>query len=234
MSKDAVLIDVIISYPNLFVAKQINGKGDPKFSATLILPANFDWNTVMPQIQEAITAKFGANVPANLKMPWQDATADGFPGQFLCKTYGDRQPGVVDQGTQPIMDQGLIFAGCKVNAYVGFYAYDNNGGGVGVGINGVQIVDNSANMPRLDNSKSMSEVFQPIAGAPTATAPQPGGYPQPGAPVQGAPQQGYPQPGAPVQGAPQQGYPQPGAPVQGAQVQGAPQPGAPGAQPWNQ
>jgi len=248
MSQDLVLENVVISYPTLFVPKQINGKGDPKFSATLILPANFDWGRVQAAAQEAITAKFGASVPANLRMPWKDATEDGFPGQFKVNAYSDRAIQVVDQQVQPVMDQNQIFAGCIVNAYIRLYGYPNNGGGVAAGLNIIQIVNNTT-VTRLDNAKSAKEVFQPIAGAPPPLAAAPAGYaPQPGAPVQ----QNYaPQPGAvappgyaapqptpgptpgPVPGTPQGYAPQPGQPP----APGAPVAQAPGAQPpqpWNQ
>lgn len=175
MAQELALQNVIINYPNLFDAKQINGTGDPKFSATLILPVDFDWGPVQQSVNEAIAAKWGANPPAGIKMPWTDAGPDGFPNQFLCKAYSgvDRPPQVADQLVQPVMDRGLIFSGCLVNAYVRFYGYPNNGGGIAVGLNGIMLVDN-VNVTRLDNRKDLKEVFQPIAGAPAATAVGPG------------------------------------------------------------
>lgn len=176
MSNEMVLENVIISYPNLFEKKQINNSGDPKFSATLILPVDFDWGRANQVIEETIiSAKASGRLSAtaesgNIKLPWTDATPDGFPGQFLVRGYNDRHVQVGDQNVQPVMDQSLIFAGCIVHAYVGFYGYLNNGGGIGVGLNGIQIVKNT-DVKRLDNIKDIKDVFKPIAGAPAASAP---------------------------------------------------------------
>jgi len=233
MSQELILKNAIISYPNLFVAQQINHQGDPKFSATFILPADFDWAAANVAIEDAIAAaKAVGKLPAtatstNIKIPWQDATGDGFPGQWLAKSYGDRMPQVVDQSVQPIIDQNLIFAGCIVNAYVKLVGYNQNGGGVSVRLNGVQIVQNT-NVARLDNVKDVKDVFQPVAGGPPASAPMPGGYPQPGAPAQAGQPATY---APPVQAGPPGIVPAgaPGVP------QNAPQPGAvPPGQPWNQ
>lgn len=246
MAQDIVLTG-IISYPNVFVPKQINGRGDPKFSATLILDPATDWAAAQACVQEAIAAKFPQGAPANLRMPFQPADEDGFPGQWKIHAYGDRQPQVVDQRVQPVMDQNQLFAGCKVNMYVRFYGYDASGNrGVGVGLNAVQILDN-VNVKRLDNSKDAKDVFQAVPGAPAQLAPTaysqpPGGAVPPGPPQQqqypGTPPQ---QPGyAPNPAGPGAGYPAAppgppaGAPPAAGYPSSPPQPGAPGAMPWMQ
>lgn len=244
MAQDIVLTG-IISYPNVFVPKQINGRGDPKFSGTLILDPATDWDAAQACVQEAIAAKFPQGAPANLRMPFQPADEDGFPGQWKIHAYGDRQPQVVDQRVQPVMDQNQLFAGCKVNMYVRFYGYDASGNrGVGVGLNAVQILDN-VNVKRLDNSKDAKDVFQAVPGAPAQLAPTDYSQPPGGAVPPGPPQQ-YPgtppqQPGyAPNPAGPGAGYPAapPGPPAGTPPAAGHPsspaQPGTPGAMPWMQ
>ena len=187
MAQDIVLKG-IISYPNVFEAKQINGKGDPKFSASIILDPQTDWAAVQACVQEALVTKFGVgSIPQNYKSPFSQADEDGFPGLWLIHGYSDRPVQVTDQRVQPVMDRSQVFAGCVVNVYVRFYGFDNAGNkGVGVGLNAVQIVDN-VNVKLLDNTKDAKDVFKPIAGAPPALAPT--AFSQPGAPVApGAPQ----------------------------------------------
>ena len=242
MSQEIVLEGCIISYPKIFVPEQIDGAGDPKHQAQLILPANAPWDILNACVAEAIASKFGATPPAGLKMPWKDATEKGFPGQFLVSAYSDASspPQVTDQAVQPLMDRGKIFSGCIVNAYVRFYGYKQQGGGVTLWLNAIQIVDN-VNVTRLDNTKAAKDVFQPIAGAPPATAVMPPAAATGYAPPAAVPPVGYAQPGIPAT-APQPaatGYapPQPGVPPQPGIPATAPQPGAPvgpGPAAWNQ
>jgi hypothetical protein len=258
MAQDIVLTG-IISYPTFFEPRQINGKGNPKFSGTLILDEGTDWNGVNACIQEALTAKFGTNIPPQWKNPIQPADAEGFPGRWLIRCYSDadKPPQVTDQRVQPVMDRSQIFAGCKVNLYVRFYGYSTSGNnGVGVGLNAVQIVDN-VNVTRLDNTKDAKDVFQAIPGAPAQTAPtaysQPAGQP-PGAVPPGAPgsvpppttgpsdyppQAGpgdYPPQAGPGVAAPAAGGPAvpPGPGAAAAPAAGSPSSPAPGAQPPGQ
>lgn len=263
MAQDIVLSG-IISYPHLFTPQQINGKGDPKFSCTLILDANTDWGAANTALQEALATKFGNAVPQHYKQPFQDASGDGFPGQFKINLYSDadKPPQVMNQAVQPLLDPAAIFAGCKVNVYLRLYGYSTSGNnGVGCGLNAVQLVDN-VNVTRLDNRVDAKNVFQSVPGAPAQLAPtaysqpqgQAPGFPQqqqpgipPGAPQATPPQQqGY----APNPAAPPAGYPAapPGPPAGAPPAAGYPSsqggpaaapggpvpPGAPGQMPWMQ
>ena len=226
MSTDIVLKG-IIKFPNLFEARQINGRGKPKYSAILILDPGTDWNALNATIQEALAEKFDRGLPQHWAYPVQDATEDGFPGQGLIKAYSNEEypPQVVDQHLNKVLDKGAIFGGCLVNAYIRFYGYDESGNrGVGCGLNAVQIIDN-VNVTRLDNRKDAAQVFQAIPGAPVQTAPTAYSQPQ---------QQGFQPPNqgqAPAytgpdptggQPPPQQGF-QPPGPGQAPVPPGAPQ-----------
>ena len=255
MAQDIVLTG-IISYPTLFEPKQINGKGDPKFSGTLILDPATDWNALNACIQEAIGSKFGNQVPANLRQPIVPADEDGFPGMWKIHAYSDaeRAPQVVDQRVQPVMDRSQIFAGCKVNMYVRFYGYDTSGNkGLAVALNAVMIVDN-INVTRLDNRRDAKDVFKPVPGAPAPLAPTaysapggaPGMYPPPPQPQTppgyGQPQQPVyaPNPAMPTAGGPAvpPGPPAAAQPAAGhpsnPAYPGAPAPGPNPAMPWLQ
>ncbi len=134
MPQEIVIEGAIITWPKLFTPEQIDGAGDPKFQAKLILPANAPWDLLNACVNEATAAKFPNGAPAGLTLPWKDATNDGFPGQFFINAYsgaGD-PPQVTDQAVQPLMDRSKIFSGCIVNAYVRFYGYPQQGGGIAV------------------------------------------------------------------------------------------------------
>ena len=217
MAQDIVLTGVI-NYPNLFVPRQINGRGDPKYSASLILDPSTNWQEVDAAIQEAARNRFPKGIPQDLRTPLKSAEDDGFPGQWKLNAYSDRAPGVVDQQVQPLLDASQIFSGCKVRMHVRFFGYNTAGNrGVGVGLNNVQLLDN-VNVKRLDSQKDAKSVFQPVEGAPAQLSPtaysspaQPGPV-QPG-PVQSGPAQTPRAPAPPPPGAPQPTQEQPTEPA---------------------
>jgi hypothetical protein len=252
MSRDIVLQGVILSYPHLFTPRIVQQGQDPKFSANFILPANFDWSQVQAAVQEAINEKWGANVPPNLKMPWDTVPAldkNNQPaphaGEYFLKSncQADSRPQVVDQNVNPIIDQSQIFAGCIVNAYVQAYGYDKQvNKGVSLGLNAIQLVDN-VNVTRMGGGgRDATEVFQAVPGspAPTAAPVAPGAAPAP-APSPAAPPAAAPAaPAAPAPGqapapvVPPAGAPSPAAPPAAAAPAAPVAPGAPSGQPWNQ
>ena len=262
MSQDMV-VQGWLSYPHLFTPRQVQGSGDPKYSANVIVAPNFDWAPIQAAIAAAFTEKFpGKVMDASVRMPLDQVKEGPYAGYFQLKTSSaqDRRPQVV--GANPSLpmgpqELGQIFPGCLVNVWFRLFGYDHMGLGVSAGLNGVQIVSTDASLARLDSSKDASEIFSVVAGAPAPTAQAPGmpaqQPPQQVAPpvqpqqVQQPPQQVAPpvQPPVqqpPVQQPPVQQPPQQVAPVQQPPQQVAPQPqqpgavapGAPGAMPWAQ
>jgi len=223
-----VLENVILSYPHLFEPVQFKGKGAFRYSGQFIFPANYDFTTLLAFIASAEVAR---GIPAGGKSPLSPVKDGPYKGQWQLAAYGyEHAPQVVDQSVQPILDKKLIWAGCRVHANVDIYGYTEPTAGVTAGLTHVMIVDNveSAALPRLDNRQDAADVFQPIQGAPAASAPAMGGAPT-GVP-QGTPQ-GVMQP----QGQPNMagGMPQTtGAPMQHPTGPGGmPQGGPGGVQP---
>jgi len=195
MSQDIVL-EGIINFPTVFEPQQIDGKGEPKYSCTLILDPRTDWNAVQACVNEAIVAKFGNQIPSDLKMPFTLTEQPEFQGRYEIHAYGysNRPIQVVDANVNPILDRSMVFSGCKAQMYVRFRAYNTSGNrGVGVDFYALQIVDN-VNVKRLDNAKDAKDVFKAVPGAPAPLSqpafakPQqaPGPFPT-GAPPQQAP-----------------------------------------------
>lgn len=193
-----VLENVILSHPHLFEAKQYKGKGAFRYSANFIFPANYDFTAILALIAAARAEKGLADT---VRTPLSQVKEGPYKDLWQISSYAyDFAPQVVDQALAPVIDKGQIWAGCRVNANVDIYGYDNGGVGVTAGVTHVMIVDNvpSDALPRLDNRKDAADVFQPIAGAPAATAPGgPAGMPG-GAPT-GVPAASQPQmPGGPA------------------------------------
>ena len=213
-----VLENVIISFPHLFEPKQYEGQGAFRYSGNFIFPQNYDFTALLALIAAARVEK---GLPETSKTPLSQVKDGPYKGQWTLAAYAyEYAPQVVDQAVQPIMDKKLIWAGCRVNANVDIYGHNKAGGGVTAGLTHVMIVDNveSAALPRLDNRKDAADVFQPIQGAPVASAPAGGAAPT-GVPQGVIQPQGLPNTAASIAAG---GVPQ-GGPGQPSMAGGVPQ-----------
>ena len=205
-----VIENVIIRYPHLVEPWSSQPTIEPDYNCQFILLNDWPgWAGLQGLVDEAIREKFGANVPANLKLPWlnkylqPNIQGDGpYQGSYCINASGKgTKPGVVGPDAQPLDDlqvKTLIFSGCIVNALVGFYGYPS-GPGVGCALNGIQLVNNQ--VERIpDAGRNVADAFQAIPGAPPAVMPafQQAQTPVTAAPVApGAPGTAPVAPGAP-------------------------------------
>jgi len=228
MGTRVTLQGVKLSYPHLFQARIVKQGDDPKFGAAFLIPKN---HPCVPQVQQAIQAEknnsWGASVPPTVTATLYDGDTDPkyntVPenrGHFILNTSSsaEQPPTLVDANLQKVINPATFYAGCFVNADIGFYSYDKGvSKGIAAGLNGVQFVQDGE---RLDNRPSAEEMFGPPVGAPAPIAPgiagqpdQYGGNPAPQQlPPQGAP--GAYQAGASTQAAPMAPAPA-GAPIMG-------------------
>ncbi len=269
MSQDFVIENAVLSYPHLFQPSVAKGSTEARYGAALILPPSFNWDQCQQAIQEAIAAEWPQGVDqSKLRTPYEQVTEGPYAGSWQLKAYRKQDngpPQVVMQDPNVKVgphQAGEFFAGAIVNAYVRAYGYPQ--GGVSLYLNAVQLVNNDANLPRLDNQKAATEVFQTVPGGPAATAGvagQPAGFPggqQPAGAsagaygVSGQPQQAAAPAGGPGMmpaGMPAQAVPaaQPAAQPAQAMPQGVPGSGVPtgaptaapagqppAGMPWNQ
>ncbi len=138
-----LLKDVRLAFPNLFEPTTVAGEGKPRYSATLIIPADH------PQL-----AEIRAKQTAVAKDKWRDKAAaiergldkqdklalhdgdtktkyDGFPGNFFISAAAQENaaPTVIDRDRSPLSAKsGRPYPGCYVNASIEFWAQDNNYG----------------------------------------------------------------------------------------------------------
>jgi hypothetical protein len=147
-----------LAFPTLFEAKAVNGEGEPAFSASLLIDPNDPQVAgIEAAIEKVATEKWGAKTPALLKqMRAADKTAlhngdlkaayAGFEGMLYVSARSKARPTVVNKDRTPITQgDGLIYAGCYVNAIVEFWAMDNQfGKRVNATLTGVQFVRDGA------------------------------------------------------------------------------------------
>lgn len=187
-----VIEGVIIRYPHLVEPWTSNpSQYEADYNCQLILPADWaGWQGLQDLVNQAISEKFGANTPANLKLPWlnkflqPNQQPDGpYQGCYYINASGKgTKPFVVGPDNVELNDlqvKTLIFSGCKVNALLGFYGYPG-GPGVGTALNGIQLLDNT--LERIpDAGRNVTDAFKAIPGAPPIVQPAfqgPQGAPQ--------------------------------------------------------
>ena len=153
MSTRVVIGEVRFSYAHLLKPRQDNYSGEPKYSATVLIPKS---NTAaLASVQNAIAAakdvaqmsKWGGKIPPALQqslLPLKDGdTYTDKNGLLLgeeCRgmwvlnasTGVDRPPKVVDTSYQPILDPTAIYSGMWGYIALNFAGY-NSSGNMGVG-----------------------------------------------------------------------------------------------------
>ena len=138
-----LLKNVRLAFPNLFEPTTVAGEGKPRYSATLIIPADHPQLAEIRAKQEAVAKdKWRDKAPAMIKgLDKQDKLAlhdgdtkvkyDGFPGNFFISAAAQENaaPTVIDRDRSPLSAKsGRPYAGCFVNASIEFWAQDNNFG----------------------------------------------------------------------------------------------------------
>lgn len=138
-----LLKNVRLAFPNLFEPTTVAGEGKPRYSATLIIPADHPQLAEIRAKQDAVAqAKWGQKAAAVVKgLDKQDKLAlhdgdtkvkyDGFPGNFFISAAAQENaaPTVIDRDRSPLSARsGRPYAGCFVNASLEFWAQDNSYG----------------------------------------------------------------------------------------------------------
>ena len=134
---------VRLAFPKLFRAEQVNGQGDPKFGASLIIDLAHPQLADLQKAQEAVAKeKWKEKAASVLKvLEKQDRLAihdgdmkaqyDGFPGNFYLSANAQESapPTVVDRDRSELTERsGRPYAGCYVNASLEIWAQDNKFG----------------------------------------------------------------------------------------------------------
>ena len=141
------------SYANVWQAKSING-GTPKYSVSLIIPKS-DTKTVTA-VKNAIQAAYdegqsklkgnSKSVPAltAIKTPLRDGDAErpddeAYKDSYFINANSATAPGIVDAGSNPIIEHSEVYSGVYGRASINFYAFNSNGNrGIACGLNNLQ------------------------------------------------------------------------------------------------
>jgi hypothetical protein len=148
------LQNVRLTFPQIFEAKQVNGQGEPKFSAAFLFPRNHPQAAELAKaIEEAAKSKWGEKAAAMLqqlkasdKLAVHDGDGksdyDGYAGNLFINASNKVRPLVIDGNRSPLTAaDGKPYSGCYVNAIVEIWAQDNNfGKRVNASLLGVQFL----------------------------------------------------------------------------------------------
>jgi len=175
------LKDVRLTFPVLFEAKQVNGKGDPKYSAAFLIPRDHPQLTeIQNAIREAANAEWGDKSAAIVKqlgagdrLAVHDGDGksdyDGYAGNYFINASNKVRPLVIDGNRAPLtVADGKPYSGCYVNAIVEFWGQDNEyGKRVNASLLGVQFVRDGERL--AGGAVAAADDFEAI---PDAAAPQ--------------------------------------------------------------
>lgn len=124
-----------LSFPELFkpVVSKFNPNAEPKYEATFLLQIGNDAEQIdkLRAVVAGLVAKKWPNGAKNVKFcigRGDDKEYDGYAGTVTVKASSKKRPTVVNRDRSPITEaDGIIYAGCYVNAVIDLYAMDDNG-----------------------------------------------------------------------------------------------------------
>ena len=162
MSKKIVLRNVRLSYEHIFKPTSFEEGGDPKYSATFIIPKDHpDLPTLKRAFfeagQESFTSDFKAGAwPKGYTCSLKDADVatdslgeilaeknSAYKGCHILEANSAKRPIAINRNKAAVTeDDGIIYSGCYVNASLGIsgYTYGKVKKGVKAYLNGVQFV----------------------------------------------------------------------------------------------
>lgn len=144
--------NVRLAFPNLFEATTVAGEGKPAFSASFMIdPNDPQVKDINAAIEQVAKDKWGAKAEAQLKaMRAADKTAlhdgnlkaqyAGFENMLYISARNAVRPTTLNRDKSPVTEaDGVIYAGCYVNAVLELWAQDNNyGKRINASLSGVQ------------------------------------------------------------------------------------------------
>lgn len=140
MAVVAKLQNVRLSFPDLFSPRKVNDEGNPRFGASLLFaPGSENHKKLETAIREAANEKWGGKAEAVLKqLSGQDRVClrdgstkayDGYDGNMYVSASSTVKPGIFGRDRRELREEdGVIYAGCFVNASIEVWAQDNKYG----------------------------------------------------------------------------------------------------------
>ena len=143
-----LLKNVRLSFPSLFATEVYGGEDTGKYAATFLIPKS-DTKTVATIEQackQALIEKYGeGKTPKGFKLPLvdgDDKEYQGYADHVCIKASTKKRPTLVYRDKTPIVEEdGILYAGCYVNASIDVWVMDNSyGKKVLASLNAIQFV----------------------------------------------------------------------------------------------
>lgn len=166
-----------VSYPAVFKPRLNKLSGKMEYSVEALFDLKTDLSALQKAEEEALVKKFGADKalwPKKLHRPFKDQgtktkEVDGktvlpdfyTPGAVYLSLKSDKQPGLVNQKKEDILDDKEFYAGCYARAYVDVYAYKHASGNCGVNFS-LQHLQKVKEGEPLGNRVKVEDAFTPI------------------------------------------------------------------------
>ncbi|HXI82111.1 MAG TPA: ssDNA-binding protein [Verrucomicrobiae bacterium] len=164
-------VPVRLAFPNLYVPKAFKEGNRETYSATLLLPPDFNLAPITEAMKAACLERFGKPIAqaklSDRGIPLRKCENqwEGYEeGWHFLRCASNSPPQVVDQKLEPIPELGSerrIFAGCWVRAHVTAWCWDHDVGGRGISfnLNSVQLIREDR---RLGGGRPAAEVFEAV------------------------------------------------------------------------
>jgi len=128
------LTNVRLSFPSLFSKAKFNDV-ETKFEATFLLHKEQQADLIKKlesSIDKIAAEHFKGKVPKGLKLCIADGDEkdyDGYENHMSFKAASNKRPTLIDRDKTPLAEEdGVLYAGCYVNAIVDFWVQDNQYG----------------------------------------------------------------------------------------------------------
>lgn len=142
-----------LSFPHLFiaVANKDSDPNDKRFSASFLIPPQFDLTLLKQDATRAAKEKFGDKIPSSFKSPFKDAGEYEYEGynkgwKLLRATATSRPTILIQKGKELVKltedDGSEVYPGRWCIATLRAFGYDKKGGkGVAMGLNNILLLD---------------------------------------------------------------------------------------------
>lgn len=168
---DIITPPIRIAFPHLFVPRAMENEdgtpGKPKYECAVLIPPDVSLKPFKRAIDAAMKEKWGKVV--KLKgdnYPLHDADEkedlDGYDeGWHFLNAKSGYRPDMIDAQKEPIIEPGVIYAGCWCHLLLRAYTWVNKRGGKGVSFS-LEAVMFRKKGDRLDGRKSALDAFEDL------------------------------------------------------------------------
>ena len=156
-----------VAYPEVFEPQQYKGKGEYKYSVTMLFDEEqVDLGAMRDLATAKIREKFGSSVPKKMWNPFRSGTEEkdneDFEGMTFIRASSKFSPGKIDQNCSEITDPDMIYSGCYMRATLSCYAFNQESKGVAFGLQNLQLLANGQAL--ASGATSAAKDFGAVSG----------------------------------------------------------------------